>query len=886
MAHDVFISYSTKDKIIADAVCAKLEENKIRVWIAPRDVPAGSNFGASIIKAINSCKVFVLIWSAHTNTSEHIMNEVNQAFDQGITIIPFRIQDIQPTDEMRYYFGRTHWLDAINPPLENHIAVLRNTILTNLGREIPADIPILQPDKAPEITTLEKEPISEKVEAVGPPVVLPPSRKIVPETDENDQKQKPASKNLSRFIPYAAGGLAVIALVILGISGVFKGVPPADTAQTLPSLTKTIAPTKTKIPTPTSTPVPAWVEEANAWADPILSVISYQSPGFSDDFSTADPGWISDPNKMVCDNKEEGKHQIAEGVMTFGIGPDCRYRTVTHPNMIYNDFVVQMDLDFQDAGDFNWSSYIWPVNPLEGESFQAFGFYLNPSRWRIEVWDSTTENVHDVMSGNTQSTGKNPVSFMVIHQDRTFLYYLDSVLVASYTHEANMAGPFDIRLGLDGYSENDTGVKTVAVDNVRVWDLDDILLPERILAAIEYQSPDFADDFSNALDPSWEYYLEVDQISECPGLDDAAMAITDGVMQLRIGPDCQQHHLISKKAKFSTDYVLQMDIDFQQAPSIAFGIEPGDETLAMDIQGGGTWNLGSSGKHNGRFDPSQPLKITMILYGDTQLIYLGSTLVASQTNLPAFSEPLNLYFHIYGSEDLDLSDLENVGLDNIKIWDINELFIPELILGKTDTKEPNFVENFSQVDSAWIFSPETPGENMGCYNSDDVMMDISNGSLKYSIVNCRVGNLAYSDMVYANYVMQLDVNFHDNPMGLEIRNWNRSPLDDEGMLDFVYMSPGGNAGFQTMKFDDVVDNDSGIHKTDFSKPVTLTIINKSPFYFVYVNSILVIDYSNQEMLQGPFEIDFTINQWDYTPMQPLTLEIDNVKIWDLDKIEY
>jgi len=28
MAHDVFISYSTKNKIIADAVCAKLEENK------------------------------------------------------------------------------------------------------------------------------------------------------------------------------------------------------------------------------------------------------------------------------------------------------------------------------------------------------------------------------------------------------------------------------------------------------------------------------------------------------------------------------------------------------------------------------------------------------------------------------------------------------------------------------------------------------------------------------------------------------------------------------------------------------------------------------------------------------------------------------------------
>lgn len=61
MAHDAFISYSTKDKTIADAVCAKLEESSIRAWISPRDVPAGSNFAESIVEAINICKVFVLI---------------------------------------------------------------------------------------------------------------------------------------------------------------------------------------------------------------------------------------------------------------------------------------------------------------------------------------------------------------------------------------------------------------------------------------------------------------------------------------------------------------------------------------------------------------------------------------------------------------------------------------------------------------------------------------------------------------------------------------------------------------------------------------------------------------------------------------------------------
>ncbi len=35
MAHDVFVSYSVKDKTTADAICAALEANGIRVWIAP-----------------------------------------------------------------------------------------------------------------------------------------------------------------------------------------------------------------------------------------------------------------------------------------------------------------------------------------------------------------------------------------------------------------------------------------------------------------------------------------------------------------------------------------------------------------------------------------------------------------------------------------------------------------------------------------------------------------------------------------------------------------------------------------------------------------------------------------------------------------------------------
>lgn len=158
MAHDIFISYSTKDKTIADTVCAKLEEKNIRCWIAPRDVSPGTDFSGSIIDAIDASKVFVLIWSAHTNTSTHILNELNQAFDSGITIIPFRIEDIQPSKSLKYYIGRTHWLDALTPPLEQHIEKLAKKINSLIFEESKENPEIIVENKRRPRKKLTKTP--------------------------------------------------------------------------------------------------------------------------------------------------------------------------------------------------------------------------------------------------------------------------------------------------------------------------------------------------------------------------------------------------------------------------------------------------------------------------------------------------------------------------------------------------------------------------------------------------------------------------------------------------------------------------------------------------------------------------------------------------------
>ena len=72
MAHDVFISYSSKDKPTADATCAALEAKGLRCWIAPRDIVPGADWGESIIDGIAASKAFVLLLSANANLSPQI----------------------------------------------------------------------------------------------------------------------------------------------------------------------------------------------------------------------------------------------------------------------------------------------------------------------------------------------------------------------------------------------------------------------------------------------------------------------------------------------------------------------------------------------------------------------------------------------------------------------------------------------------------------------------------------------------------------------------------------------------------------------------------------------------------------------------------------------
>ena len=87
MNHDVFISYSSKNSAAAQAICHELEDNNIKCWMAPRDIPVGAKYASVITQAIKECKAVVLVFSEYSAISPWVESEINIAFsNRGLLV--------------------------------------------------------------------------------------------------------------------------------------------------------------------------------------------------------------------------------------------------------------------------------------------------------------------------------------------------------------------------------------------------------------------------------------------------------------------------------------------------------------------------------------------------------------------------------------------------------------------------------------------------------------------------------------------------------------------------------------------------------------------------------------------------------------------------------
>lgn len=159
----VFISYSTKDQLQAEAVRNVIEQNGISCWMAPRDIPGGSNYTKEIPHAIRDCQAFVLMLSQNAQTSPWVLKELDRAVNEGKTILPFQLEDITLNDEFNFLLTGAQRYDAYqkkSEALQLLIARIQAIINTDSGSETTVrtdTIPHKDPEPQPVFSFGEKK---------------------------------------------------------------------------------------------------------------------------------------------------------------------------------------------------------------------------------------------------------------------------------------------------------------------------------------------------------------------------------------------------------------------------------------------------------------------------------------------------------------------------------------------------------------------------------------------------------------------------------------------------------------------------------------------------------------------------------------------------------
>jgi uncharacterized protein YjbI with pentapeptide repeats len=122
--HSVFISYSSKDVMLACRLHADLQDHGVRCWFAPEDMKIGNKIRSRIDEAIHLQDKFLLLLSGHAIASAWVEDEVEAALEkeqrqQREVLFPIRLDEsVMQTSQAwvaklrhRHIGDFTHWTD-------------------------------------------------------------------------------------------------------------------------------------------------------------------------------------------------------------------------------------------------------------------------------------------------------------------------------------------------------------------------------------------------------------------------------------------------------------------------------------------------------------------------------------------------------------------------------------------------------------------------------------------------------------------------------------------------------------------------------------------------------------------------------------------------------
>ena len=71
--YDLFVSYATPNRKIAEYVVEKIEKRGKKCFIAPRNIRLGFDYAAEIVNGISNSRAVLLIFSSQSDKSAYVL---------------------------------------------------------------------------------------------------------------------------------------------------------------------------------------------------------------------------------------------------------------------------------------------------------------------------------------------------------------------------------------------------------------------------------------------------------------------------------------------------------------------------------------------------------------------------------------------------------------------------------------------------------------------------------------------------------------------------------------------------------------------------------------------------------------------------------------------
>lgn len=155
--HDVFISYSRKDKSVVTRIEQQLAKYGIKAFV-DNQMMGGEDWVNKLGAAVSHSKLLVCLWSENSDLSKWVLREVQLAISSNIPVVPFKIGTFKGSMGFNLSFASVNIIfsEAVS---DESIAELCGNVARFLGKDVvtqkssePIDLHVVKDDVAKDRT--------------------------------------------------------------------------------------------------------------------------------------------------------------------------------------------------------------------------------------------------------------------------------------------------------------------------------------------------------------------------------------------------------------------------------------------------------------------------------------------------------------------------------------------------------------------------------------------------------------------------------------------------------------------------------------------------------------------------------------------------------------